>query len=87
MNTYDRILQDKCIAFSSVTDLFNGETLIPFDELPEDVVRALDSVEVKENVVDGKGGEQVITRTYKYKFLDKGKALERLANHLGMFKG
>jgi len=79
--TVSRILKEEArLAFSDLGDIFNGRTTIPPDQLPEDVRRAIAGVEVTTRTFDDGSSET----TYKYKFWDKGKALQRLERHLGM---
>ncbi len=78
--TQERVLREEArLAFADLRQLFDEKgTIIPLHKLPDDIVRAVIGLEVITEV-----GE--ITR-YKYKFSDKGKSLERLERHLGMFK-
>lgn len=78
----DRVLREEaCIAFSDIGEIFNGETLIAPGDLPEQIRRAISAVEVIE-AADKEGN---LTTKYKYRFWDKGKALERVSRHLGMY--
>jgi hypothetical protein len=52
-------------------------TLLDLHKLPEDVARAITGIEVVKQV-DG-------SLKFKYRFADKGRALERLEKHKGMF--
>ena len=74
--------EEKFIAFSSIGLLYdeNG-ALIPFDQLPEEISRAIRSFEVIET---RRGNE--LTVKYKYRFWDKGKSLERISKHLGLYE-
>jgi len=75
----ERILQEEsCIAFSNLAELFKDGVLLPLDELPEPLRRALSSVEVQ-GYPDG-------SRKYKYRLWDKGRALERVSKHLGLYE-
>jgi len=77
--TQDRVLQEEaCLAFSDPRKIYDqdGNLLAPH-ELPEEVARAVSSFEVIE-LKDGK-------KKYKYRCWDKGKSLERIARHLGMY--
>lgn len=75
-----RLLQEeKCLAFNDLRQIFKGPTRISPAELPEEVGRALSGIDVIENETTG------IT-TYKYRFWDKGRSLERLERFMGMFK-
>jgi len=80
--TLERVLQEeKCLAYSNVADMFDGEILIPPDKLPEEAQRALSAVEITETEIAG-----VKTTKYKYRFWDKGRSLERLGKVLGIFE-
>jgi phage terminase small subunit len=81
-----RVLEEeKCIFASNLKDIFNEDgCLIPPQDLPETVARSISSVEVNERW-EGKGEDAQPVKTYKYKFWDKGKSLERVSRHLGMY--
>lgn len=81
--TQQRILEEEArLAFSDLRMLFNGETTIAPGDLPEDIARAVSGIEIKENQI----GDQGVERTYKYKLWDKGRSLERISKHLGMYE-
>ncbi len=78
----ERILrEDAAVAFADPRACFgpDGAPLPPSD-LPADMARAVASVEVKETTA--KSG--AVSRTWKYSFWSKEKALERLAKQLGL---
>jgi len=80
--TKDRILQEEgTIAFHDIGQLFDPDTgeLCNIHELPEDVRRAIASVEVIETTVSG-----VKTKKLKIKLNDKGGSLNRLEKCFGM---
>lgn len=78
----DRVLKEEAyIAFADIGQIFNGDSLISPDQLPEQVRRAISSVEVIETA--DKDGN--LTTRYKYRFWDKGRSLERVSKHLGMY--
>ena len=84
--TQDRILKEEaCLAFADPREIFRDGTLIPPSELPDEVARAISSIELIERTREHKNGESTTERFYKYRFWDKGKSLERLYKHLGMF--
>jgi phage terminase small subunit len=77
--TQTRILEEEGrLAFLNPQGLVNRNgKLLDLHELPEDVARAIVGLEViRQN--DG-------SLKYKYRFADKGKSLERLSRHLGMY--
>lgn len=75
----DRILKEKSyLAMSNIGELFKDGTILSPDKLPTPVKRAISSVEITE----GPAG----VKTYKYKFWDKGQALKRLSQHLGLYE-
>lgn len=77
--TQDRVLQEEaCLAFSDPRKFYDqdGNLLAPH-ELPEEVARSIASFEV----IELKGGGT----KYKYRTWDKGKSLERIGRHLGIF--
>ncbi len=77
--TQERLLtEEKAIAFSRIGDLFiDGQPCINPDQLPEHVQRAISSLKI----ITNQQGEV----RYEYKFWDKGRSLERLGKHLGLF--
>lgn len=78
--TPDRVLaEEMCIGFCDFRRVLKDGTLITPEELPEEVARAVAGVVVTQNELTG------IT-TYKYRFWDKGKALERVSRYLGMYE-
>jgi len=80
--TKDRILQEEgVIAFNDIGQLFDPVTgeICNIHELPEDVRRAIASVEVVETTIAG-----VKTRRLKIKLNDKGQSLNRLERCFGM---
>jgi phage terminase small subunit len=77
-----RILREEGrIAFSDLRQIFEGETTIPPEKLPDDIGRAISAIKINERC-DSEGNKTV---TYEYRLWDKGKSLERIARHLGMF--
>lgn len=77
--TQERILrEEKRLAFLDPRKLVDETgTLLPLQKIPENVARAIVGLEVIRQV-DG-------SLKYKYRFSDKGKSLERLEKHQGMF--
>lgn len=83
--TQARILrEDGHIAFSDIADIFDdkGSLRSPKD-IPPAVRRSISSIRVIEK---WDPTAKKMATTYEYKFWDKGKAVERLAKHLGMFE-
>ena len=77
-----RVLREEGrIAFSDLRQIFNGETTISPDRLPDDIARAVSSIKINERS-DSEGNKTI---TYAYRLWDKGRSLERIARHLGMF--
>ena len=79
----ERVLEeDKRLAFYDILDLFK-DGYIPRKphEIPENIRRAICKVKVKG--IDSRGGKD--RYVYEYTIADKGKALERLERHLGLF--
>ena len=77
------MLEESCVAFLDPIDLFDKDgSLVAPHELPERIRRAISSVEVIE--VKSEDGEKL--HKYKYKFWDKGKSLERISKHLGLYE-
>lgn len=81
----ERVLQEeKCLAFydpAMIFELENGSAKHPND-IPENVRRAISDIRVTEK----KDDDGNIVQFFKYKFLDKGKALERISKHLGLYE-
>lgn len=84
--TVERVLQEyQHIAFLDIAQAFDpAGHLLPIHEMPEGVRRAIAGIEVASLNVDG-DGKGPVGKLHKIKLLDKGKALQDLAKHLGMF--
>lgn len=85
--TVKRILKEEgCLAFSDLRLIFNGISPIAPSDLPEEIARALAGFEIIEKpIFDNEGKFECLAKTYKYKFWDKGRSLERLGRHLKMY--
>ncbi len=81
----ERVLKEEaCIAFFDMGGLFNSDgSIIPPHQLSEDVRKAIASVEIVVTPIPGTDKEKT---SHKFRFNDKGRALERIAKHLGMFE-
>jgi hypothetical protein len=77
--TAERILREEiCLAYFDPAGLLDEKgKLLPPHKLPEGVRRAIVGLEV---IQPPKGDLK-----FKYRFTDKGKSLERLSRHLGMY--
>ena len=80
------LIEESRIASSDIRKLFDGEfVLISPGELDEDTARAIAGVEIREQDIFNDDGEVIQTiTTYKYKFWDKGQALNRLEKIHGL---
>lgn len=84
--TIERVLQEyQHIAFLDIAGAFdeNGG-LLPIHQMPEDIRRAIAGIEVAELNID-RDGKGAVGKLHKIKILDKGKALQDIGKHLGMF--
>lgn len=83
-----RVLQEYCrIAFVDVRKIFNADgSLKPVHEMDDDTAAAVASVEVEQTNSETKRGVKTAATTVKTKMLDKIRALDALAKHLGLFK-
>jgi phage terminase small subunit len=71
------------IAFADIAQAYDDRgNLLPVQQMPEDIRRALAGVEVTELFGDGKA----IGRLKRVRFAQKVPALDSLAKHLGMFQ-
>ena len=82
MVTAERVVKEMArLAFSDIGQLYGEHgQIVPVRQLPEDIRRAIGSVKVR--VTGGDTPEETI----ECKLWDKGKALDQLAKHLGLFK-
>ncbi len=78
--TKERVLREEArLAFVDLRQLCDEDgTFIPLHKLPDDIARAVIGLEVIRQV-DG-------NLKFKYKFSDKGRALERISRHLGLYE-
>jgi phage terminase small subunit len=87
--TQERILQEEArLAFLDVGSLFDeNDNLLPVHEIPEDARRAIAGIEITDRVVLGEQSkkERVKDVKRKYRVFDKGRALERISKHLGLY--
>lgn len=83
-----RVLQEYCrIAFVDVRKIFNADgSLKPVHEMDDDTAAAVASVEIEQTASETKRGVKTAATTVKTKMLDKIRALDALAKHLGLFK-
>ena len=81
--TQERVLEEEArLAFVDVESLFDEKgNLLPVNKIPEDARRAIAGVEVIESTTKGKEKEV----KFKYRLWDKGRALERISKHLGIY--
>jgi phage terminase small subunit len=78
------LLEDSHIAFSDIAGIFDANgILLPPKDIPAAIRRSISSIKVVEHW-DPKSKKML--HTYEYRFWDKGKAIERLSKHLGMFE-
>jgi len=85
--TAGRVLQEEaCLAFYDVCDLVNPDTdeIRPPHELPEHFRRAVVAVTITET--RSAANPDLIKTEYRYRFADKGKALERLSRYFGLYE-
>ena len=75
--------EESLICFRDIRRLFAGGVLLAPDELPDDIARIVESVQITTKRVKD-GDDWVTENTYKYKLSDKGSALGRMERHLGM---
>lgn len=69
------------IGFSDLAGMFKGGELLKLEEAPEDMRRAVSSIEV----VTRKAGHGAVERVTKIRAWDKVNALTSLGRHLGLF--
>lgn len=80
----DVLQEEKRLAFQDIIHLFKDKksTITPPCDLPEDIRKAISSIKIiKKTSPTG-----IETTEYEYRFWDKGKALERLSKHLGLYE-
>ena len=82
-----RILREEArLAFYDLRDLVDPVTgdILPLKDLPEHMSRAIVSLKVIQT--QSLKDPDLIRTEYRYKFADKGKALERLSRYLGLYE-
>jgi len=82
-----RILREESrLAFYDPRDLMDPATgeILPLPDLPEHMARAIVSLKVIKT--HSLRDPDLIRTEYRYRFADKGKALERLSRHLGIYE-
>jgi phage terminase small subunit len=81
--TAERVLQEIArLAYVDISQAYDEKGgLLPLHQMPEDVRRAVASVEVAEERVDG----EVVGEIRKVKFWDKKGSLDLLGRHLKLF--
>jgi len=85
--TTDGVLKECArIVYSDPRRLFDADgRLLPINQLPDDVVAALSSVEVVTSRVPG-SDPVAVEYTSKIKFWDKNSAIDKVMKHLGLFE-
>lgn len=83
-----RIMREEAaIAFSSAADLMDHLGVIPPDQLPEKVARAVKSFKYKrKQYYDKEGNLYEVEDRWEYQFWDKGAALRRLEEMIQMVR-
>lgn len=84
-----RVLDEESrLAFSDIASLFHQDSweLIPPSELPQDVRASISSIQIVRRTIPRGELEPIEETTYKYSFWDKGRSLERLSKHLGLYE-
>ncbi len=81
----DRVLRESArLAYSDIRQLFKDNRLLPMDEWPDDVARAVSSVEVVRRNVDS--GDGHTDDVIKLRLWDKVSKLTNLMKHHGQLK-
>jgi len=85
--TRERVLEEEAyIAFSDPRTFFNDDgTIKSPDKMPAHIIRAMSAFE-HETKTYGKDDDTTEVTKRKFKLWDKGRALERIEKHLGMFE-
>ena len=82
-----RVLREEArLAFYDPRDLVDPATgeILPLQRLPEHMARAI--VSLKVITTQSLKDPDLVRTEYRYKFADKGKALERLSRYLGLYE-
>lgn len=86
----ERVLQEQAkLAFYNVLELFNDDgTMKPISEIKDTLGAAIHGLEVIDitSFKEDDGSQTLQTFLKKVKFQDKGKALEALSKHLGLYE-
>lgn len=85
--TRERVLEEEArIAFADPIELCNEDgTLKQLTEMPEAIRRVVSKIENELSIYGKDDNEREVTKT-RYHLIDKGRALERIEKHLGMFE-
>jgi phage terminase small subunit len=86
----ERVLQEQAkLAFYNVLDLFNDDgTMKPISEIQANLGAAINGLDIVDitSFKDDDGPQVLQTLLKKVKFHDKGKALDALSKHLGLYE-
>ena len=86
--TQVRVLQEEAkLAFQDIGELFGEDGyLLPVNEIPEDARRAIAGIEITERFLPARQDEEPEKEVkFKYRMCDKGRSLERVSKHLGLY--
>jgi len=82
--TPNRILEELgSIAFFNINNIFDGDRIKSINELPKEVARAISSIKLRKEKIDG---DDIPSEVMEIKANDKLKAIEMLMRYLGMFE-
>ncbi len=84
-----RVLDEEArLAFSDIRTLFDENwNLLPPNNLPPEIAAAISSIKITSRLIpQGRDEPPIEMVTYDYSLWDKGRALERLSRHLGLYE-
>lgn len=87
-NTPEKVINERAaLAYADVRKIFDADgCAIPPHEIPDEVAPAIAGIDLEEKTFTDREGNTTRTKTYKYRFWDKNRALQALELHFGLYQ-